>query len=820
MMTVGMEATNGGVMRAAVRAEDQSTRHTPRRSLRRDVAAGSTLEDRSIIRYMLDLNRYLRAARRLSAAMKKHGILWTLEKSLAHLRIRLDQRRARREKLHRAGRIRSKRLARSYIWSERLVDDIGVVPSVRPINEHDYSFSIPFKVPVRHGVERVAVIAHIFYIEYAEEIQSHLANIEVPADLFVSTDTAEKKVALEQIFQAYSNGAVEIRLMQNKGRDIAPKLVGFADVYARYEYFLHIHSKRSPHGGDGLKDWRAYLYGHLVGSPEIVHSNLALLSYENIGMVFPQHFFPLRGVLNWGYDFNFAKSILARAGVELRKDNLLEFPSGSMFWARSAALQKLLALELQWDDFEDEAGKIDGTLAHAIERSYLFFVEATGFRWAKVALPKGYPLKGTLIQVAQAADIENGLEHVFNPVLSRPLLRPSAMERLTPETRRLLVRRSDNPKPRINLLIPTVNPAQVFGGVSTALKVFAATGDQLGLDFDVRIIVTDAAVELQSLAALTGYEIDMLDRHSDLKNRVLTDVASRDAPLYLRRSDFFFASAWWNAAQAFDLQKQQLQFFSQKMPFTYLVQDFEPNFSSWSSEWAAAESTYSQARESIAIINSNELFDYMNARYVFGKTYLLPYSPNAAIVDALKSVQRKKQILVYGRPSVGRNCFELLMDGLATWQARCPMEAAEWKIISVGEAYDDVQCSPAQNVTVLGKVDLPSYGQLLSDSAIGISLMLSPHPSYPPLEMAQAGLITITNAFEKKDLRAYSDAILNIPRLQPEALADVLEQATTRWSEARFPAAIKGGADLRLPEPSGPVLDYKALASTLRDALS
>ena len=31
--------------------------------------------------------------------------------------------------------------------------------------------------------------------------------------------------------------------------------------------------------------------------------------------------------------------------------------------------------------------------------------------------------------------------------------------------------------------------------------------------------------------------------------------------------------------------------------------------------------------------------------------------------------------------------------------------------------------------------------------------MLSPHPSYPPLEMAEAGVTTITNCYGGKDLR-------------------------------------------------------------------
>ena len=50
-----------------------------------------------------------------------------------------------------------------------------------------------------------------------------------------------------------------------------------------------------------------------------------------------------------------------------------------MFWLRPAALRLLLDAHLEVAEFEAEAGQLDGTLAHAIERVFSLSASAGGF---------------------------------------------------------------------------------------------------------------------------------------------------------------------------------------------------------------------------------------------------------------------------------------------------------------------------------------------------------------------------------------------------------------------------------------------------------
>ncbi|MDM0017560.1 rhamnan synthesis F family protein [Variovorax saccharolyticus] len=275
----------------------------------------------------------------------------------------------------------------------------------------DFAFAVPSGLArsVSSQPGRIAVVCHLFHADLAVEIASVLRNIPFPFDVFISTDDSEKKRRIETVFATWTEGKFEVRLVANRGRDIAPKLVSFRDVYPHYDLCLHLHSKESSHH-PLLQHWREYLLLTLAGSPEVVRSIFgAFAAAPELGMIAPQHYEPMRQWGSWGGNFRKAADLARRMGLTLDDHAALDFPSGSMFWARTSALKPLLELELAAQDFEPEAGQIDGTLAHAIERLYFVSTEAAGMTWAKVARAEFFGTESRIETVNDASELHDYL---------------------------------------------------------------------------------------------------------------------------------------------------------------------------------------------------------------------------------------------------------------------------------------------------------------------------------------------------------------------------------------------------------------------------
>lgn len=288
-------------------------------------------------------------------------------------------------------------------------EPVAPIPESARSLEDDYALAVPFRFPLKSRTPKVAVILHLFHEETAGEFRSYLENIPFDFRLFISTPHEAGQIAIERTFAAWTRGPVDVRILPNRGRDIAPKLLGFRDVYDEYEYVLHLHSKKSTHDSV-LFFWRQFLLEGLVGSPHVVESIFEVFERNpQIGIVASQHFEPVRHWINWGHNFELASSLAQRMGITLDPSKVLDFPSGSMFWARSAALKPLLDLDLSFDDFPEEAGQIDATLAHAIERLYFYVCEHAGYDWIKIARPELNSFTPAIFTALSAEDLDRFL---------------------------------------------------------------------------------------------------------------------------------------------------------------------------------------------------------------------------------------------------------------------------------------------------------------------------------------------------------------------------------------------------------------------------
>ena len=211
--------------------------------------------------------------------------------------------------------------------------------------------------------------------------------------------TARRRSKLKRRLRIGISGAVDVRIVANRGRDLAPILVRFKDVIRSYDLMLHMHSKRSSHSPNSFL-WRRYLFETLFGDVPTIESVLdAFRQNQTLGMVGASHFAAIRNFVSWGLNFKRARELADRIGFELKERGPLDFPSGSMFWARTAALRPLVDLDLTEDDFEIEQGQLDGTLAHVIEHLFYYCCEWAGFTWARISRPE------FLLNPASALDV-------------------------------------------------------------------------------------------------------------------------------------------------------------------------------------------------------------------------------------------------------------------------------------------------------------------------------------------------------------------------------------------------------------------------------
>lgn len=235
-------------------------------------------------------------------------------------------------------------------------------------------------VPARF---RIALHLHLFYEELAEDLLPLLSGLPAGVHLFITSDTQEKIDSVVRTLQPLGL-AVTGMVCQNAGRDVFPFLEILRVHGHEFDVIGHLHGKKSISQKDaGVlgNAWRNFLYGGLLGRrSETALKILMLLEAEpDIGLVFPDD----PHLIGWEGNRTVGEALMERMDLgHVSLAHAIDFPVGTMFWARTEALSPLLRLALTAEECPVEPVPDDGTLLHALERLLPAIAAAQGFRYA------------------------------------------------------------------------------------------------------------------------------------------------------------------------------------------------------------------------------------------------------------------------------------------------------------------------------------------------------------------------------------------------------------------------------------------------------
>jgi glycosyltransferase involved in cell wall biosynthesis len=235
---------------------------------------------------------------------------------------------------------------------------------------------------------RTAIHVHFHYPELCGELLDLIAVNRAGADLLLTTNSSDKAKLLEQATADYDRGKVLIRQVPNRGRDIGPFVTALGEsILENYDLIGHLHSKRSLRLSDRLigERWRGFMWQNLVGGqdPMMDVAIDRMMKKPTLGLVFPDE----PHLSDWDHNLPIAEQLARRMGMRLPLQPFFDFPVGTMFWARSAALGPLFKLGLTWDDYPQEPVPEDGTILHALERLLPFVARHTGYSYATTHVP-------------------------------------------------------------------------------------------------------------------------------------------------------------------------------------------------------------------------------------------------------------------------------------------------------------------------------------------------------------------------------------------------------------------------------------------------
>ncbi len=306
------------------------------------------------------------------------------------------------------------------------------------------------------------------------------------------------------------------------------------------------------------------------------------------------------------------------------------------------------------------------------------------------------------------------------------------------------------PERRLNMVTDSINSGSLFGGVGTAMILSTLLARRW--DADLRIIT-----RIQN-SDKRNYEQVLAPNHIPFPKKVEFVFADRMDPtseVPVADGDVFLTTSWWTTRGV----RQNIH----PSKIFYLIQEDERSFFPYGDDHLLCTEMM-QDPDIHFIVNSRMLADFLavegfsNIRQ--NGVWFEPAWPQETFYAEDRDINLKRNFFFYARPNNVRNLFYRGIEVIEKAVVKGILNPAEWDFHFAGRDIPNLQIngfSPQhyENLT------WAEYAALVRKMDLGLCLMYTPHPSYPPLDLAASGAIAVTNRFgSKQNLDQYSENIL------------------------------------------------------------
>ena len=220
--------------------------------------------------------------------------------------------------------------------------------------------------------------------------------------------------------------------------------------------------------------------------------------------------------------------------------------------------------------------------------------------------------------------------------------------------------------------------------------------------------------------------------------------------------DVFLTTSWWTTASVLRGVPAE--------KVVYLLQEDERCFYPTGTQTLAARAVMNNPGLAVVVNTAGLLANLVATGIDNLASTGISFEPSFAAFlrpGRLVGARPLRHLFFYARPNNPRNLFDLGVAALDAAVGSGVLPRERWRVHLVGRGVPQMDFCDGSRPVLHDALSWAEYHELLGGIDLGLSLMASPHPSYPPLDLAAGGSVVVTNRWPGKlDLTTVSDRVL------------------------------------------------------------